>query len=276
MKSHISEADLQAYVDGQLGGDARAQVEDYLSANAEEAARVAAFEAQNAALADALNPVLNEPIPERLMRDDRRSEAPKPPPFRWLAVASIAFAVGLVGGAAGSRLFDDRSTWDWQSENVDTGEANAHDVGANVARAAVQAHRVFIPEVLHPVEVQGNDYGHLLHWLSKRLGYPMGLPDLKDQGFSLIGGRLLSGPQGPAALFMFETATGMRLTLYCGRMKPVPDTAFRYMQNDGTGTIYWTADNIGFAVTAPLERGALQKLAELFFAAMEQEPKRPT
>ena len=48
------------------------------------------------------------------------------------------------------------------------------------------------------------------------------------------------------------------------------------MQNDGTGTIYWTADNIGFAVTAPLERGALQKLAELFFAAMEQEPKQPT
>jgi anti-sigma factor RsiW len=276
MKSRISEADLHAYVDGQLSRDARARVEAYLSSNAEEAARVAAFEAQKASLADALDPVLNEPWPKRLMRDDWRLEIAKPRPFRWLSVASMAFAVGLVAGAGGLRLFDDRSNWLSQSNDIDTGDAGTNDVGAKVARAAIQAHRVFIPEVLHPVEIPSSDSDHLLHWLSKRLGYPMALPDLKDQGFSLIGGRLLSGPQGPAALFMFETGTGMRLTLYCDRVNPVPDSAFRFARTDGVGTVYWTADNIGFAVTAPLERNTLQKLAELFFAAMEQEPKKPT
>jgi anti-sigma factor RsiW len=260
----ISEADLHAYVDGQLSADARAQVEAHLSENAEDAARVAAYEAQNACLAQALDPVLEEPLPKRLVPKHGLLQAVRPRQFRGALVASIAFAAGILTGVAGLSLFDHRSSFVLQ------------DVGTGVARAAIEAHLVFMPEVLHPVEVRGNDSSHLLHWLSKRLGYPMALPDLKAQGFSLVGGRLLSGAQGPAALFMFETGSGLRLTLYCGRVKPVADSAFRFTQTDGIRTIYWTADNIGFAVTAPLERGTLQKLAELFFAAMEQEPKQPT
>jgi anti-sigma factor RsiW len=267
----ISEADLHAYVDGQLGPDARALVEAHLLENAEDAARVAAYKAQNAALAHALGPVLDEALPKRLMPKHRPLQASTSRQVRVAMVASIAFAVGGFAGAGGLHLLSDHSTF--VSHIVGTHEAS---VGASVARAAIEAHLVFMPEVLHPVEVRASDSSHLLHWLSKRLGYPMALPDLTEQGFSLIGGRLLAGPQGPAALFMFETGSGLRLTLYCGRVKPVADSAFRFTQTDGLGTIYWTADNIGFAVTAPLERGTLQKLAELFFTAMEQEPKQPT
>jgi anti-sigma factor RsiW len=269
----ISEADLHAYIDGQLSPQARAEVETHLSLNAEDAARVAAYQAQSAALTQALNPVLEEPLPERLMRGHTPVRGQKPRHFPAALVASIAFAAGILAGAGGLRLLEYRS--EFVSQDMGAHDVSSKDVGANVARAAIEAHRVFIPEVLHPVEVRGDD-SSLLHWLSKRLGYPMALPDLNEQGFSLMGGRLLAGPQGPAALFMFETASGSRLTLYCGRMKPVADSAFRFTQTDGVGTVYWTSDNIGFAVTAPLDRSTLQKLAELFFEAMEQEPKRPT
>jgi anti-sigma factor RsiW len=263
----IGESDLHAYVDGELNHEGRAEVEAHLSNNAEDAAKVAAFRAQNAALKAALDPVLQEPLPKRLsleflspsVRGQRANH-------RMAMAASVAFAVGILLGGGGTRLIDHRL----MPASV------SNDAGATVARAAVEAHRVFGPEVLHPVEVRGADEQHLLQWLSKRLGYPMALPDLKGEGFSLVGGRLLSGNQGPAAFFMFESLDGTRLTLYCGRMKPVQDSAFRYTETDGVGTVYWTADNIGFAVTGSLERVVLQRLAERFFASMEQEPKRPT
>jgi anti-sigma factor RsiW len=262
----IGEADLHAYVDGQLSAEARAAMESHLSVHADDAASVAAFQAQRTALADALNPVLGEPVPKQLLDEIFTPPAHKPARYRLAIAAAIAFAAGVLVGAGSTKLTDHQFAW----------EMAPNDVGASMARAAIEAHFVFIPEVLHPVEVRGTDEGHLLQWLSKRLGYPMTLPDLRAEGFSLMGGRLLSGAHGPAALFMFETSGGMRLTLYCGRMEPIQDSAFRFTETGGVGTIYWTADNIGFAVTGPVQRSLLQQLAERFFASMEQEPKRPT
>jgi anti-sigma factor RsiW len=259
----ISEAELHAYVDSQLGPRDCAKVEAYLSTHPDDAASVAAFRAQNAALEAALGPVLDEPLPRRLKAEhwtlpvQRRSRLPR------AIAASVVFAVGILFGAGAIKLTEHSSIW-----------ASSNDVGAAVARAAADAHRVFIPEILHPVEVEAARESHLLQWLSRRLGYPMGLPDLTEEGFSLIGGRLLPGSQGPAALFMYEKRDGTRLTLYCGKLQPIGDTAFRYSETDGVRTIYWISDNIGFAVTGPLERSVLQQLAQRFFVSMEQEPKR--
>src|SRR6185295_12547560 len=45
---------------------------------------------------------------------------------------------------------------------------------------------------------------HLLPWLSRRVGTPLRAPDLASFELKLLGGRLLPGPRGPAALFMYE------------------------------------------------------------------------
>jgi anti-sigma factor RsiW len=259
----INETDLHGYVDGQLDRRDRLAVEAHLSTHPDDAAAVAAFQKQNAALQAALAPVLNEPLPERLKIElwalpTRKRGRP------WMLAACIALASGLVLGAAGTTLLEDRIFW------VSTNDA------AMLARAAAEAYRVFIPEVLHPVEVEGGREEHLLQWLSKRLGYPMSLPDLKNDGYTLVGGRLLAGPQGPAALFMFERSDGTRITLYCGKLKPSSDTAFRYIETNGVQTIYWISENTGFAVTGPLERNVLQHLAQRFFTAMDQDSKRPS
>jgi anti-sigma factor RsiW len=259
----INDADLHGYVDDQLDRRDRLAVEAHLACHPADAAAVAAFERQNAALQAALAPVLDEPVPERLKLErwtvpTRRRGRP------WMIAACLALASGIVLGAAGMSLLQNHFFW---------GSTND---AAVLARSAADAHHVFVPEVLHPVEVEGGREDHLLQWLSKRLGYPMSLPDLKDDGFSLVGGRLLSGPQGPAALFMYERVDGTRITLYCGKLKPSPDTAFRYTETNGVQTIYWISDNIGFAVTGPLERNVLQQVAQRFFTAMEQGSKPPS
>ena len=52
-------------------------------------------------------------------------------------------------------------------------------------------------------------------------------PDLGGFGLKLLGGRLLPGVSGPAALFMYEGANGERFTIYCSRLDGAR-TAFRY------------------------------------------------
>lgn len=89
-----------------------------------------------------------------------------------------------------------------------------------LAHRAVLAHRIYAPEVRHPVEVRASEKAHLSAWLSKRLEADMRPPDLAGSGFALLGGRLLpgepiAGPAPlPAAQFMYENANSRRVTLY--------------------------------------------------------------
>jgi anti-sigma factor RsiW len=258
----ILQADLHAYADGQLEPARTQEIAAYLASHPEDALHVAAWRDQNARILAALNPVLAEPVPQALTSV---LVAPASPARRRLLVgASLLFALGTAAGLGVAKL------------GAFLGEAAPADLVAGLARSARDAHRVFAPEIRHPVEVGGAEQAHLLQWLSKRLGYPMVLPDLAAEGFSLVGGRLLSANQGPAALFMFENATGARMTLYCGKMPPVADTSFRYSEAEGLGTVYWTADDIGFALTGTASREVLFRIAELVFARMEDEPRKPS
>src|SRR5262249_59778523 len=87
-------------------------------------------------------------------------------------------------------------------------------VPASFAQEAAAAHLLYTAEVRHPVEVAGDQAGHLDQWLSKRLGGEVHAPHLSELGYRLVGGRLLSSADGPAGLFMYENANGARVTLY--------------------------------------------------------------
>ena len=66
-KLAVTEADLQAYVDGRLSSARHAEVEIYLAAHTADAERMAAYRQQNTALRKLFDPVLDEPIPDRLL-----------------------------------------------------------------------------------------------------------------------------------------------------------------------------------------------------------------
>src|SRR5688572_9756783 len=81
--------------------------------------------------------------------------------------------------------------------------------------AAPDAHRLYIGEVRHPIEVKAGE-SHLNPWLSRRVGYTLVAPNLEPFELKLLGGRLLPGKAGrPAALYMYESASGERFTFYC-------------------------------------------------------------
>ena len=203
----IAESDLHAYVDGSLPATKVSVVEAHLARNPEDSARVAEWRQQSSLLRGVFDPVLTEPMPLRLSPfrlASRRATARARP--RLIAIALLAFAAGLGSGAL--IMLGVLS--------LDRGPVPATLSGAEaLASRALAAHRTFTAEVRHPVEVAASDEAHLVQWLSKRLDYKIHAPDLKPEGFSLLGGRLLSTDDGPAALLMFENSRGERLTLFC-------------------------------------------------------------
>lgn len=234
----VSNTELHAYVDGQLDAARRREVVAYIAEHPDAAERVAAYEAQKAAVHDLFDPVLGELLPRRL----------KPPMMArglvHLLWAAASILLLLAGGIAGWHVHGN-----YRADGMQT---------IAVARQAAVAHAVFTPQRRHPVEVAGDEEAHLVRWLSKVLGAPLRAPRLSGLGFALVGGRLLSAPDGPAAQFMYEDTDRRRITLYVvtdSRWRG--ETAFRYVAQGKVGVFYWIEGPVGYAVTAEMPRPEL-------------------
>lgn len=131
-----------------------------------------------------------------------------------------------------------------------------------MARQAALAHAVFTPEVRHPVEVAADQEDHLVRWLPRKMGTKLTCPKLGSLGYELVGGRLLSGPNGPVAHFMFQDARGARLTLYVSIQRGEPrETAFRFSQEGKVAVFYWIDGRYGYALSGEIGREALLTVA---------------
>jgi len=211
----------------------------------------AELKALSQALHQLYDPVLDEPVPERL-----RARNVKHARWRTAAIAAGWVALGLGAGVlAGWQLHAWRASVPPQAE-----------VPGFVKRAAI-AHAVYSPEVRHPVEVGADQEQHLVAWLSKRLGAQVRAPKLDAIGYSLVGGRLLPGDNGPVAHFMYQTEKGRRITLYV-RTEAVEnrETAFRYAAEGNVKVFYWIDRKLGYALSAAdLSREDLLKVANAVY-----------
>jgi len=206
--------------------------------------------AQAALLKRHFDPVLTEPIPARMYL--RRP--------RWIGYArtAIVFAAGIAVGAGVTMM----------REAPPTQNPNAA-VAALAARAA-RAHVVFASEVRHPVEVEAKEQDHLVKWLSKRLGHPLKAPVLSADGYELLGGRLLSGPEGPVAQFMYQESGGKRLTLYVSRRSRAEQvTAFRFAREGAVSVFYWIDRDCGYALSGDIDKPTLARLANTVYKQLE-------
>jgi anti-sigma factor RsiW len=254
--SPVTEDELHVYVDGELPSDRREAVELWLADHPEDAARVAAWRAQAEAIRARYGDVLNEPIPERLtltriMRSQRS----------WSAIAAAAaVAAFIVGGVAG-----------WMAHGA---SAAAPSMAELFTAEALGAHKLYIGEVRHPIEVKAEEK-HLLPWLSRRVGTTLRAPDLGKFDLRLLGGRLLPGIRGPAALFMYESSSGERFTIYCSQLAE-PRTAFRYSADGNFGAVQWVEGGFGWVVSGPSDKARLKSIAIVAYDQLETRPPAPS
>jgi anti-sigma factor RsiW len=205
---------------------------------------------QTAMLKRVFDPVMSEPIPARMYL--RRPA--------WLDYARAAMLVG-VGVAIGLAV-----------PYLRPAPANPVVAAAPLPARAARAHLVYSPEVRHPVEVEAKEHDHLVKWLSKRLNMPLKVPVLATEGFELLGGRLLPGPEGPVAQFMYQDATGKRLTLYVTKpSKNDNTTAFRFAQEGPVSVFYWIDRDCGYALSGEIEKPLLARVASSVYRQLDGE-----
>ena len=253
--SPVTDEELHAFVDGKLPADRKEAVGAWLAAHPDDAALVGAWRSQADSIRARYGAVAHEPLPERLKLDQvmRRERASG---RSWAAMAAAAAIVAfVVGGASG-----------W----VARGASAAAPTGFDTFTAeALDAYKLYVVEVRHPVEVPGSERTHMTQWLSKRLGSELRVPDLQSIGLKLVGGRLLPGPTGAAAFYMYEGPSGERFTIYCAKAD-TPETALRYRNDDSFAAIYWVDDKVAYVVSGPADRDRLEKVTKSVYEQVDK------
>ena len=202
---------------------------------------------QNNALRRQFDPVLTEPIPAGMFM--------KRPAWLDYARAAVLVGAGIAIGLAAPMLKP---------------APNATASVISLPIRAARAHMVYSPEVRHPVEVEAKEQEHLVKWLSKRLDMQLRVPLLTNEGFELLGGRLLPGVDGPVAQFMYQDPTGKRLTLYVTKPHKGDElTAFRFAQEGKVSVFYWIDRDCGYALSGELDKTQLARVASSVYRQLE-------
>jgi anti-sigma factor RsiW len=249
-KIPVTEDELHAYVDNELPAERRGDVEAWLAGHPDDAGRVQSWRAMADALHARYDSVADEAVPKRL-EIERLERQPRKLVYGAIAATLLAF---IAGGGVG-----------WLARGV----AASPSAFQTLTVDALDAHRLYVVEVRHPVEVPGSERAHLQQWLTKRCGWIVRAPDLDATGLKLVGGRLLPGPEGPASFLMYESASGERFTLYASRAK-IETAQMRYTAAENSGAMYWSDDNVGYVLSGPTDKDRLNQIARLVYDQTEK------
>ena len=247
----VTEDELHAYVDNELPAERRGDVEAWLAAHPEDAERVQSWRAMAEALHARYDSVADEAVPKRL-EIERLVRQPRKWVYGAIAATLAAF---IAGGGVG-----------WLAR----GAAASPSALQNFTVHALEAHRLYVVEVRHPVEVPGSERAHLQQWLTKRCGWLVRAPELAPAGLKLVGGRLLPGSGGPASFMMYEGTSGERFTIYTVK-SDAKATQMRYAAQGRESSLFWADDGVAYAVVSSgIDRGRLTQIAQAVYDQMEK------
>src|SRR5882757_2225734 len=234
---------LHAYLDGALGATEAVDFERRLAEDSELRAGLAELRAMSrrihsqAAYFDA-PPRLRARVLARV-----RGEVPRRP--RRLALWSglaAALAVAAMAAWISPGLILRTGAWDPRLQEVLDGHLRA-TLGT------------------HWVDVASSDRHTVKPWLSARLGFSPAVPDLSDQGFELIGGRLDVLDAKPVATLVYQRRQHMiSVFVWPGESvaprDPIERRGYHLVRFVGGGMTYWAVSD--------LNARELEDLARLF------------
>lgn len=247
----FSERDIHLALDNELPGEERAAYEAWLEANPEMKVRSARYASDNEALRAAFSDVHDEPVPARLHNIVIGEAVEVQPALRskwWFAAAAVLLlSLGGVGGYFAGAVWLD----------AQAGPAD------QLAENAIAAHIIYAAEKRHAVEVPASDKDHMQTWLSNRVGLKLVAPDLAEDGFDLVGGRLLPASGGSkAAMLLYEDASGNRISLFVTSESAAKRAGVYNEEKDGPTAIYWLDRGYGCAVVGSLPHERLNDIAK--------------
>lgn len=243
-RDEIGEDELQAFVDGRLREARSSAVLAYLARHPEDMQRVVAYAAQRAELRNRLQEIelpADEPGTLRLQHElaDRLSR----PSFRtwigWAAMVALLLGAGWWGKALSERYLE------WPA----------------LLEEAARAHQVFGDDPQRPVELAAAAREEMKAWFSRQLGEEVEIPSLRSLGLGLVGGRLLTGEEGPVAQLLYEDDAGQRLSL-CLAAEPAENgPEIRLIEVGDLTAGYWDEGDLAYALVGETTERELATVA---------------
>jgi anti-sigma factor RsiW len=270
-----SDETLIAYLDGELDADSRSEVESWLEADAELRDRVAALAASAETLRAVFEPVLHEPVPERLLAAARgvpaasaaivdfpavqKARTPRPLMQRPWARFAVAAGVGglLIGGGAG--YFAGTG---YDESNRTAAVANA--AAANWLDNIAGYHKMLISaggndQALVDVPPDPNDPTRKV---VQKLPSDFKLPNLKPWGLDFQGARYLVVGGQPATQLFYTTDNKKLgpLTVVIGSTSQ-PDIAPAFDRRGDLNMLYWRHHGHAYALVGTADIGYLWNIS---------------
>jgi anti-sigma factor RsiW len=247
----VGEDDLHALVDGLLAPERRRLVERYLQTHSQDARRVAAYQAQRAALRTLFASEGAAEVPPQLRLAAlirNRAERTSSSPWRLVAGVVIGICIGVGGGWV---------LWGPHSPGLP-------ELAMNVlVEQAFTDHAVYATDDRHPVEIAASEQQQLTQWLSNRLHRTVTAPELTKFGYTLLGGRLVATERGsPAALLIYANHEGARVSLLLRPMLPTIRVTDQQHEQHATQLCAWISNGMGYAVVSSIPRPELDNLAD--------------
>ena len=244
------EAELEAYVDGELDPVRSAEIAAWLSVHPTAQAAAETIRYQNAGLRALFDGLLEEPVPLRLQaalgqrRKRRVISVSRVPWYGWAAACVLLMVASLAAGWVGH----ERSVQQQQREQRI--EAFLDQVQSAYALYSIGEVRTTIDE---------ERLNRMLSMVTERLNAEIRRPR-RQEGYRLLDGRLIPTPGSIAAVFLISDPQDRRISLYVqGSWEPNLAGA-HLAHRDDLSFYYWTDGPLTYALAAPVEQGYLREL----------------
>lgn len=255
----ITELDLLAYADGLLDEDPgrKAVIEAWLDTRPGEMARVTMWRDQNAALRQALDPHLQDPVPERLRAV---LAAPRPSFVRRLGARRFM----PVAAAAMVAVFASTASWMISGRGDGAGWSPEHFVEQSYAG-------------FRTVSGEPNAAGAVTADLSgsDELASGLRIPDLTAIGFTVAARRSLVTEAGDMVQATYTGGDGERFSLFLQPRWDERSPDLEVSHRRGLSMAYWLEGSLASAVVADLPRDRVAHIADAVRKVMKQGGNAP-
>lgn len=262
----IEEAEIQAYIDGLLDRERRLEVEAYLAARPDEAARVESYRQQVAALHARYDAILCESLPPSVEAVLRRCERAGRKQRGWRMAWQVAVCLVLlvIGGAAG---------W-WGHGNV----MSQQDKLVAFAQQAAEAHLLIAEKNAPPSDFRAENRSKFGSWVASQLrGGPSTVPDLESVGYRVVQARALPAAGGVAIQLIYANAEGEPLSLFITPESGAARASFSFIRQGEISFVSWSTASFLYGLVGNLDRDKLVKLAQVITESINngQEAQQP-
>jgi anti-sigma factor RsiW len=118
----------------------------------------------------------------------------------------------------------------------------------------------------HLTDYASSDPSVLQRWFGNKLAYVPPVPDLKAQGYTLLGARLDSVGGQPAAALVYLRGSDM-VTIFVCRAGKSGDKALDTDSDDGYQVAYWTKGALSFWVVSKLDLPQVKQIGSALRAS---------